>query len=257
MTEKINEPRVIQSVQRAFDIIDCFSRQQPELSLSEISQIVKLNKSTIHGLLQTMLYNGYISQDAQTDKYKLGKKFISKTLLIPESSVIQQVSEKYLKRISERHGVTSHLMIEEHDVLYTMKVIFPSNTYYIISAILGKKVPFHATASGKIMMSAMTEERLLNCIRLNPLVSYTPKTIVDIGVLQEELQKIRENGYALEDEEVESGVFSIACPIHNQYHQIFGTISISASLLKEPDQAALILELQDASREISAEFQKS
>lgn len=256
MTEKNSEPRVIQSVQRALDIIDCFTRQAPELSLGEISQMLNLNKSTVHGLLQTMLYNGYISQDAQTDKYKLGKKFISKTLLIPESSVIQQVSEKYLKRISEKYGVTSHLLIEEHDVLYTMKVIFPSNTYYIISAIIGKKVPFHATASGKVMMAAMPEERLANCIRLNPLVSYTPKTIVDFDILKSELQKIREEGYALEDEEVEIGVFSIACPIYNQYHKAFGTISISASLLKETDQKVLIKELLDASREISSEFQK-
>lgn len=252
--EQENHGRVIQSIQRAFDIVECFTNKQMELSLNEISKMAQLNKSTVHGILNTLLVNGYISQNQENGKYMLGKKFISKSLIVPSNLLFRNFGEKYLEKISEKHNATSHLMIYEHKELYTLKIYIPSNAYYIISSIIGKRIPFHATASGKIVMAYMKPDELARYIANNPLHQYTLKTITDIQVLQNELVNIRRLGYSIEDEEVENGVFSVACPIYNQIGSILGTVSISASISAEKNLEEIIADLKYVASQISREF---
>ena len=87
------------------------------------------------------------------------------------------------------------------------------------------------------------------------MIRYTDKTITDLEDMKRELKKIRENGYSIEDEEVENGVFSVACPIYNQFNEIAGTISISAYLSIDSTLEALIVDLKSAAKNISQEFQ--
>ena len=248
------EERVIQSLQRSYDIINLFSRLKTELSLKEISQSLNLNKSTAHGLIQTMVLNGYMAQNEKNEKYKLGKNFISKSLLIPETSIIQSVSDKYLKEISEKFALTSHLLIAEGDTMYTAKINFPSDVYYVISCIIGRTVPLHATASGKLLLASMSEQHLLNYIDKHPLIRYTDKTITDYNSLKENLADIRRNGYSYENEEIDAGVISIACPLYNHFKEFFGTISISAYHLENLPINDIISYLKEASHTISKEF---
>lgn len=246
--------RVIQSVQRALDIVECFSSQKTELSLNEISKMLQLNKSTVHGIINTLLINGYINQNSENGKYLLGKKFISKSLIVPNSYLLKSFSEKYLEGISEKYGVSSHLMIYEKNDIHLLNMVFPSSSYYIISSIFDKKIPFHATASGKIILAHMNPTKFNNYISRNPLTKFTSKTITNIYALQKELEKIIENGCSIEDEEVEVGVFSIACPIYNQFHELSATISISANLSVQNYFDELTNDLKDASLKISNEF---
>lgn len=248
-------PRVIQSIQRALDIVECFTNKKTELSLSEISGMLNLNKSTAHGILNTLLVNGYISQNTENGKYLLGKKFISKSLIVPNSQLFKSFGEKYLLAISEKYNVTSHFMMYERKELYTLKLYLPSSSYYIISSIIGKSIPFHATASGKIILAQMKAKDLERYIQFHPMIRYTDKTITDLEDMKRELKKIRENGYSIEDEEVENGVFSVACPIYNQFNEIAGTISISAYLSIDSALEALIVDLKSAAKNISQEFQ--
>lgn len=254
MTVNEYPSRVIQSIQRALDIVECFNNKTTELSLSEISAMVNLNKSTAHGLINTLLVNGYISQNPENSKYSLGKKFISKSLIVPNSLLFKNVGEKYLRAISEKYSVTSHFMIYERKELYTLKLYLPSSAYYIISSIIGRTIPFHATASGKIILAHMKPEELKKYIAAHPLQRYTDKTITDFAVLQQELATIRRNGYSLEDKEVENGVFSVACPLYNPFREVTGTISISAYPAIDADLNELIADLKSAAAKISQQL---
>ena len=247
--------RVIQSIQRALDIVECFTNKKTELSLGEISAMLTLNKSTVHGILNTLLVNGYVNQNPENGKYLLGKKFISKSLIVSNSLLFKSFGEKYLVAISEKYNVTSHFMMYERKELYTLKLYLPSTSYYIISSIIGKTIPFHATASGKIILAQMKLKELEQYLQRHPMIRYTAKTITELDALKRELQKIRENSYSIENEEVENGVFSVACPIYNQFDEIAGTISISASLSIESLLADLIVDLKIAAKQISQEFQ--
>ncbi len=249
-----NPNKIIQSIQRALDIVECFTNKEQELSLNEISGKVKLNKSTIHGILNTLLLNGYIDQNHDNSKYMLGKKFISKSGIVPSNLLFKNFSEKYVQPLSEKYNVTSHLLIYEQKELYTLKLYIPSSAYYAISSIIGKRIPFHATASGKIILAYMDQEEFNRYLTINPLKPFTPKTITDISLLETNLATIRKQGYSLEDEEVELGVFSIACPIFNQFNKIFATVSISASVSQDNNLDEIIADLKAAARKISAEY---
>lgn len=254
MAEGGNPNKIIQSIQRAFDIVECFTNKEPELSLHEISDKVKLNKSTIHGILNTMMLNGYIAQNHDNGKYMLGKKFISKSIIVPSNLLFKNFSEKFVQPLSEKYNATSHLLIYEHKELYTLQLYIPSRAYYAISSIIGKRIPFHATASGKIILAYMEMNEFDRYIAVHPLRPFTPKTITNVAVLTAELAKIRRQGYSLEDEEVEMGVFSIACPIFNQFNRIFATVSISASVSQENNVDEIIADLKDVAKKISAEY---
>lgn len=254
MAQGGNPNKIIQSIQRALDIVECFTNKEPELSLHEISDKVKLNKSTIHGILNTMLLNGYIDQNYDNGKYMLGKKFISKSVIVPSNLLFKNFSEKYVQPLSEKYNATSHLLIYEHKELYTLQLYIPSSAYYAISSIIGKRIPFHATASGKIILAYMEQGEFDRYLSAHPLRSFTAKTITDAAELTADLAKIRRQGYSLEDEEVELGVFSIACPIFNQFNHIFATVSISASVSQENNLDEIIADLKAAAKKISAEY---
>ncbi len=210
--------KVIQSIQRCIDIIECFDEDNPELSLAEISRMTSLNKSTVHGILKTLYYNGYIAKNPYNNKYVLSSKFIIKGELAL-SSVDYQLKEvgiKYIKQITDKYKVTSHLFACLSNNLYLIKMQVPSNYYYIVSSVIGKNMPLHATASGKIMLAHMDKNTLKHYLKQEERPKFTDKTITDIRQLEGELLHVKEKGYAYEDEEVEEGVSSLAAPVYKE-----------------------------------------
>src|SRR5437763_708089 len=102
---------IIQSVERALQILDLFDEYSTELKITEISARMDLNKSTIHSLLKTLQKHGYIQQDAENGKYKLGLKLYERGNLAVKNTDIREVSRKYLVEISMQTGHTIHLVI--------------------------------------------------------------------------------------------------------------------------------------------------
>lgn len=242
--ESAGKNRVIQSVQRALDIIDCFNSQKVELSLNELSLMLDLNKSTVHGLVNTLVVNDYISQNNQNGKYYLGRRLISKGILA--SSALQydlkEIGSKFLRILSEKYKVTSHLFICRSGILTFIDMAVPTSAYYVVSSVIGRNMPLNATASGKIMLANMDPVELEFWIKNNELVSFTENTITEESTLLDQVSRIREAGYSVEDEEVELGLFSIAFPIRKPDGQLFGTISITGSAQKVRNELKAILE---------------
>lgn len=231
---KPSKIRIIQSVQRSLDIIECFENQYTELTLNEMSTRLKLNKSTVHGLLNTLVVNHYISQNNHNGKYRLGRRFISKGLLASESIYLdfKEIGSRYLRILSEKYKVSSHLFCYKNGLLTFMEMSVPSTSYYVVSSVIGRTMPLHATASGKIVLSEMDPVELEYWFESNELSVFTEKTVVEAEVLRAELNEIRVSGVSLEDEVLEMGLFSIALPIVKGDGNLFGTISITGQALK-------------------------
>ena len=225
-----NNKRVIQSVQRALDIMDCFDEQNKELSLTEISKKLNLHKSTVHGIINTLLINNYISQNPANDKYSLGLKLVLKGFLTSEKLTIKDVSTKYLRYVTEKYEITSHLNLYQNNEIICVEKVTSKHSYYVLSSIVGRTLPLHATASGKLTLAHFSEEALQNYINNSSFEPFTDKTIIDENELRLHLKKIRENGYSIENEEIEYGATSVAVPIYfKQNGNFIGTISITAS----------------------------
>lgn len=246
--DSLGKNRVIQSVQRALDIIDCFNSQMVELSLNELSLMLNLNKSTVHGLINTLVVNNYISQNNQNGKYFLGRKLILKGILASNALQydLKEIGSKFLRILSEKYKVTSHLFVCRSGNLTFIDMAVPTSAYYVVSSVIGRNMPLNATASGKIMLAYMDPLELEFWIKNNELISFTEYTITEESTLLDQVSKIHENGYSIEDEEVELGLFSIAYPIRKPDGHLFGTISITGSAQKvRNDLKAILGDLSD------------
>ncbi|MFZ7102390.1 MAG: IclR family transcriptional regulator [Peptococcaceae bacterium] len=219
-----NSKVTVQSVDRALSILHTF-RVQDELGVTEISKLIGLNKSTTYGLLSTLYENGYV--DKRTNgKYCLGLKLLEMGQYVQNRLDVRQIARPLLEELCEKYDETIHLVIfNRGDAYYVDKVESVRSIVNITQ--VGKKVAFHASSVGKALLAYMTQEQQEAELAL-PLKRYTPYTITDPDKLREHIKRVKEDGYALDLEEIELGVRCIGAPIRNYTGEVIGAFSCSA-----------------------------
>lgn len=257
MKEKDSKTRVIQSVQRALDIIECFDELNRELSLNEISEKLGLNKSTVHGIIKTLCINEYLDQNINNGKYLLSPKLLGKYQLVADSLTIRlkEIGSKYLKELSIKYKASSRLFSCKNNNLIFLEMIKPRDSYYTVSSVTGYPIPLNATASGKIVLAHMEKEELEYYLNRESFVKYTDKTLVEKEDLLMEAKKVYENGYSIENEEIEYGIYSVACPIYDHTKKLIGTMSLTGYVGILKDQTdEIIADMTDYSKKITKEL---
>lgn len=220
--------KVIQSVQRAIDIMNCFDENIHELSLKEISEKVGLGKSTVHGIISTLMKNMYLQQDEKTSKYSLGVAFLERGFAISEDIIVRNIGHSYLKAISEEFQVTVNLFIYKKEHLKVVDRVQPEGIYYTIGTSV-TKIPLNASASGKLALAYSKDLDIDRLFENDMVKKYTQSTITKIEDLKIEIEEIKKKGYSLEKSEVELGIYCISVPIFKNEDIFLGTISIMAT----------------------------
>lgn len=217
----------IQSIERAFEIIELLAVEPKGLSVTQLSQKLSLHKTTVHRILQTLLSRGYVQKDPQTLRYKLGVKFVEISSLYLNNIELRTEAHPFLRELVAMLNVTVHLAIlDGSDVVYIDK-IEQVNSIRLYSSI-GKRVPAYCTALGKVMLSKFSDEeveKMLSTISLQP---YTQNTITNVKKLIDEIRFVRNRGFAVDNEELQEGVRCIAAPIYDYRGEMIAAISISA-----------------------------
>lgn len=231
MKKDASKSNLIQSIQRAIDILDCFDNNNPELSLAEITKKVNLHKSTVYGIVNTLYFNDYLTKDSETSKYSLGIRLLIKSSLASEKLNLKNIAAKYIQELTNKYDLTTHLNIFESQKVYCLDKLSSDTSYYTLSSIVGRSLPLNATASGKLMLAFLDKEDAITIIDDLEFTSYTENTITDKETLLAELDKIIKNGYSLEYEEVEYGAVSAGAPIFFN-DDIVGTISVTGSTIR-------------------------
>lgn len=218
--------RTIQSVQRAIDIINCFDDTNTELTLGQISAALNLNKSTVHGILNTLYQNDFVRQNS-SGRYMLGGYFARRFGPV-DSSIRNLMKEKALEGmtcIANRYGASCCLFMLELGELVLVNRIRSQNEAYAITTYAAYVQPLYCSASGKVLLANMSESELKMYLQVNRLLPRTEKTITSRQKLEEDLQAVRDLGYGVENEELGLGVYALAVPIYNKYGQLFATVS--------------------------------
>lgn len=221
---------IVQSVDRTLTILEVLSDYEDGLGITEISEKVELHKSTVHRLLNTLIFKGYIKQDKNTNKYGLTLKLFELGNKKVESMDLVSVVEPYLKELMEKTNEVVHLgMREGSDIIYVSKME-PQKSMKMYTRI-GMRKPIYCTAMGKAMMAYMTEEEAQKIWDESDIQKLTNNTIVDFNDIKENLRDIREKGYAMDDQEVEEGIRCVGTILKDHKSRICGAISISGSIL--------------------------
>ncbi|GAB2538983.1 IclR family transcriptional regulator [Gracilibacillus alcaliphilus] len=218
---------IIQSVDRALKILDLFNEQNSEMKITEISRKLDLNKSTAHSLLKTLKMHNYIKQDPDSGKYSLGLKLLERGQFMLNSMDIREIARKYLIDLSVTTGQTTHLVILEG--LYGVYIDKVEGESAVVYSRIGKRVPIHSSAVGKSLVAFRPQEEIEELLQNYAFFEQTDNTIIDKQVYVEELAKVRTQGYSIDNEENEPGIYCIAVPIFDHANKVVAAISISTT----------------------------
>lgn len=241
MPEK--EVRVIQSVQRAIDIINCFDEHELKLTLPQISAKLELNINTVRGLVNTLVANGYLEHVADGNCYMLGLAFLPKADLAGANDIdrLRSRVRPSLELIADRFQVSARMQIISNDNIFAVEVVNPIDSHYIFLTRLNTVFTLNATASGKLVLYYMDQPRREAFYRTFAPNKYTRHTMTTREELEADLEQIRLRGYSTEFDEFGVGISCIAVPILRCNGSLYGTVSIvaSSSVVQEVAQQAL------------------
>jgi len=222
--DKIQPAQYVQSIGRALDILECLTRSDKSMGVTELSGRLGLHKSTVYRLLATLAYRGYVEQD-EDERYNIGLKLFEISGNVLNKMDIRKKVKPYLVKLQEETRETIHLGILDGDEVVYIDKEESTETIRMYSEI-GKRVKAHCTSLGKVLL-AYKRENLKELYEQGPLIRYTDNTIVDREVLGEHLAKIREKGYAVDDEEQELDIHCIGGPIFDYKGDIIAAFSIA------------------------------
>lgn len=243
----------IQSLQRAINIINCFTSDNSSLSIKQISEMLHLNINTTRGLINTLVHNGLLNHDKVKNEYSLGLFFLEKSILIQNrTDQFIEIAKKYAKKIAEKYKVSCSLQVVMNTEVYSIYSIHPTHSKYHITISEYESLPLHATSSGKLVLYYNMYLNDPKSIHDYDFIAYTPKTIQTHNDLEQEMQRISAKGYSNELEEFDSDVACAAFPITNSYQQLIYTISVTTFINHYKEiEPALSRDLLEISKQIS------
>ena len=249
------ERHSIQSVDRAVSLLEAIAEAGGESTLTELSHRTKLNISTCHHLLSTLVARGYVAKVPVRRSYALGAR-----ILYLSNACLRQVdlparAAPFIEKINERTGETVHLAVLQGDAMMKVAKRESRHPVRVDTGTLGKTDAPHATATGKAMLAWLPEDDMRRVLS-HGLTRFTPKTIIEWPSLIEALRHVRRNGYAVDDEEYQPGVICIGAAIRDHNGAVVGAISASTPTMRANDEHLSLVREQvcSAVRALSAEL---
>ncbi|MCB0194241.1 MAG: IclR family transcriptional regulator [Anaerolineae bacterium] len=225
MTDNISSESGIQSVQRAAAILRCFTRVESELGVMAISEQLKLHKSTVSRLLSTLKQEGFVEQNPENGKYRLGLTLVTLAGVVLDSIDLRQVAHPYLQTLAQETQETVNIVVlDGNECVNIDGVPSPRPIQYI--GRIGRRTPMYCTAAGKVLLAYLSPEKQ-RTILPNTLMRFTEHTLVEHQQVLESLAQVREQRYAIAHEEHQVGVSAIAVPIWDHTQEICAAIAIS------------------------------
>jgi DNA-binding IclR family transcriptional regulator len=205
-------------------------RSRPSMGVTDLARRTNLLPSDIHRILTSLHYCGYIDQDPQTKRYRLGCALFKLGLTACQRMGLREAGKPLLKRISEELDATTHMAMfdrRELEVFLAEQIDYPGEAF--IKSRLGSPTGPHCTALGKTIMACMDRQTTLRAVKKSGMPRLTPHTITDVATLESEFAKIRDQGYGIDQEESVKGACCIGAPVRDHTGAVVA--SISASLM--------------------------
>jgi DNA-binding IclR family transcriptional regulator len=226
---------VIQSVSHALDVLEQFHGNVDEIGVTELSKRLKLHKNNVFRLLATLEARGYIEQNKITENYRLGLRCLQlgQTFIHQMGLLVQ--SRSILEELSKATKESTYVAIRKGSAIIPLDFVEPARTVRVVS-FLGTALPAHCTAAGKVFLVFEADGAPGQNLpeRLEP---YTDRTILDRGILRDQMKIIGESGYAVERGEFAEDVNAVAVPIRDYTRSLVGTLAVVGPAHRFSDEA--------------------
>ena len=231
---------LVQTIQRVSLILERVGQNSQGMSIKDLSAGLNLPKGTIHRILSSLSYFGYIRQDPETKIYFLGLKLMDLNAQLSNQLDFRKVAEPVLRDLAEKTKQTAHLVILDRDeVVYVEKIETQQQAGGLkMASRVGSRNPMHSSAVGKVLLSYFSEEALEDFLQKKGLPRRTANTITDPEGFRDHLRIVRSRGYAMDDEENEQGIRCVGAPIFDRKERPVAAISVSGSVFQMTKKAA-------------------
>jgi len=230
MRQTAGDPGFSQSLERGLAILSAFTPDRPALGISELARRLSLTRSTTHRYVATLATLGYLQQDEPTRKYRLGSRVLDLGFSMLGSLDIREIAAPYLRRLTDATGHTSNLAIRDGtDVILIDRVRGRPGRYHHLEFTLhvGSRLPSYCSATGKALLAFLPRPDLDRLLDRIDLVQRGPRTLTDKAALVAELDQVRRTGVAVNDEELENALRSIAAPVRSRSGEVVAAVNIA------------------------------
>lgn len=241
----------VKSAGRTLDVLEALADGGGPRSLVELARALTIPKSSLHGILRTMIQRGWVEADSTGTRFGLGVRALQVGAAYLETDTVTGLLSGVLDQLADAFGETVHLgRLDGPHVVYLAKreSVHPLRLYSAI----GRHLPAHATALGKVLLAERADEAVDRLLHW-PLTALTARTITDPGALHAELATIRSRGYAVDREENTDGIvcFAMAVPLQAPATDAI-SLSIPASRLGAVDEERIVAVLSAAVGQVRA-----
>lgn len=224
------------SAEKMLSIVEYMAKYGEPVRLLDISQALNINASTALRFLITLVNKNFVEQDCETLKYYLTYKICAIANKVNMHIDLRAVARPYMKELIVVFGESVCMSLEENMRSVYIEVVKDSSQTLMSMQNVGNPVPMHCTGNGKILLLNYSEDQIDRLIEVRGLTKYTDNTITNKWQLQKELDKIRERGYAYDEEEREIGSRCVAFPIYDDSGKVIAGLSITGPKDRLNDQ---------------------
>lgn len=220
------DSKIIHSLDKGLEVLELVAANREEVGLSELAETLKWDKSTVFRVLTTLIRRGYIDQDADTERYRLGFRILHLERQLFQSLDLPRMSRDVLTRLASATGEAAHLAtLHRNQVIIIAQRDSPERM--AVNAHVGVIEPLHCTALGKAILMQFSDQALEGFLAGYDFVPYNPRTVTSAQALLENVRRARSAGYAMDDEEFMPEVRCIAAPAVVPNSRLLHAIGVS------------------------------
>ena len=215
----------VQSLERGLGVIRAFDAEHPELTLSDVARATGLTRAASRRFLLTLADLGYVRTDGRW--FSLSPRVLELGYAYLSSLSLLEVAEPHLEQlVGEVRESSSVSVLDGPDIVYVARV--PVSRIMTVAINVGTRFPAYATSMGRVMLAGLPDEALERYLASVSLDRLSPRTVSTPGALREELGRVRRQGWALVDQELEEGLRSVAAPLHDRTGRVVAAVNLSA-----------------------------
>jgi IclR family pca regulon transcriptional regulator len=223
MSEADRAPHFVRSLERGLAVIRAFDADHPELSLTEVARTCGLTRAAARRFLLTLADLGYVRADGRA--YRLTPRVLELGYSYLSSFSLAQLAQPHLEQLVDRTRESSSLcVLDGDDIVYVARV--PARRIMTAAITVGTRFPAHVTSVGRVILAGLPGDELEVRLDRTELVPLTARTIVSADLLRAELERVRRQGFALVDQELEEGLRSIAAPVRDRGGEVVAAVNI-------------------------------
>lgn len=221
----------VQSLERGLAVIQSFSNESPAMTLSDVARATGLTRATARRLLFTLCELGYATSDGK--RFSLTPRVLDLGYAYLSSLDLTALAQPEMEQLVERtHESCSAAVLDGRDIVYVVRV--PTKRIMTISLGLGSRLPAHAASMGRVLLAELPDDQLDAYLADAELDALTERTVTDRDRLRAELDKVRRQGWALVDQELEAGIRSVAAPLRDGNGRAVAAVNVSSHAGRVP-----------------------